>query len=262
MAPLLTINGVEVLCTASEWEPVTLGEVVRSLNGWPRNTSTVRKRDYRFTSSFLSLPAAESLRGLVEGDGHRWNFEGSAAGGYLFSSRELGPTTTSGSVARGTISKYGANGLWLSTVGSTVTWAAALGPAWTVAVWRSPNGTGVFTHYVVRSDGAKWVNGARSDATATPFLTVVSGNLTLTATVGNTDFDELVVLPYAVLDEWPPLLFAFNSTTPWPALPLVRAAGERLPTGGLECIGKAGAGKTMPRLSISGEMFDFILYGT
>ena len=262
MPALLTLNGVEVLCTASDWEPVTLGEVVRSSNGWPRRTATVRKADYRFTTSLLTLPQAASLRGLVEGDGHRWDFEGAAGGGFLFSSRELGPTTTSGAVSRGSGAKHGSYALRMQAVGSLATWAAGLGTSWTVAVWRDTNGAGMHTHYVVRSDGAKWVGGVRADATATPFLAVGGGNLTLTDTVGLSDFDELVALPYAVPDDWPPLFHAFHDTTPWPALPLVRAGGARLPSGGLDVLGTAGTGRTVPLLSNSGETFDFTLAGT
>lgn len=269
MAPLLTINGIEVLCTASDWEPVRMGEVVRSINGWPRRTATVKKANYRFSSSLLTLAEAEALRGLVEGDGHVLSFEdASSASAHLYTSRETAPVYAAPGTLR--VSTGGRWGAFLRiTADDSVVWPvlpASTGP-WSVLMWRNETSSGLWAHYLCRSDGAVFRNGVLDGAkTASTYVTrdlTYTTALALRGTAsGNAEIDDVVMLPYLVPDVWALSLYTFHDTRAWPALPLVRAAGARLPAGGLDCIGEAGPGRTAAMLASSGESFDVTLYGT
>jgi len=270
MAAHLTINGVEILCTQSEWEPVTLGEVVRSLNGAPRNTGRVKKADYRFTSSLLTLADATATRGLIEGEGHVLSFEDSStATGWLYTSRELGPNYAPSASRIASGAKWGGAYLRISS-SDTAVWQVLPSDAtpWTVLMWRrSTTGTGAWEHYICRSDGAVFVGGAiNASLSADSFVrrdASFVGSLALrgSAVPSGADFDDVVFLPYAIPSAWAPMLFAFHQGRAWPALPFVQASGARLPAGGRLALGVAGVGTTVPRLGESAEQFPFTLYG-
>jgi len=254
---LLKLNGVDVECTASEREPVRLGGVVRGLNGQPRKTDKVRKVDFRFTSSLLSLAEADALRGLVDGEGHALSFDAS-----LYTSRCAPP----GNVAAGTVvlgaGRHGAGHLRVPVAGA-VTWALELPAEWTVLLWRLE--AGAWRHYCVTSTGRRWRDGVRDDTlAAAAFVSVVGGQLQLgdLSGAGFRDFDDAVALPYLVPDAWVPQLHAFHTSRPWPALPYLVAEGPRLPAGGLRVVGEAGAAPAVARLSSVGERVPFTLYGT
>jgi hypothetical protein len=260
---LLTLNGVELLCTASEWEPIRLGDVARSLNGAPRDMARVRKADYRFTSPLLTLAAAEAWRGLIEGEGHTLSFEDTTtAGSYLWTSRVAVPSSISSSPApaRSTSTKkHGAASLHLPSL-AEVRWALGLGATWTLLAWEWVGGA--WGHWCLRSDGASWYNGVLDAGSLAGQLGVSSGELVLAGTGGTGRyFDEVVALPYSVVNAWVPALYAFHQVQAWPALPYVHAGGARLPAGGLVAVGRAGSGRTVPLLDESGETFDFTLYG-
>ncbi|PTL79086.1 hypothetical protein [Vitiosangium sp. GDMCC 1.1324] len=262
---LLTINGVEVRCTASSWEPVRMGEVTRALNGRARNTSTVRKANYMFTTSaVLPLDYATALRGLIEGEGHVLSFEDTtSATSWLYTSRGAAPDVISGhSRVSG---RHGSYALRLSDSAPTDTfWPLSFPASWTVLAWiRNPD-IGTWVHRIGRSDGTEWENGNLGAPGESVFEScrVDVGRLGLTAHVlGTRDFDEVVALPFAIPDEWAPALYAFHSTRAFPSLPEVLTGGTRMPTGGLICIGLCGAGRTGPRLFSVVEQFDFTLYG-
>jgi hypothetical protein len=269
---LLTINGVEVLCTASDVEPVTLGEVVRSANGWPRRTGTVRKRNYRFSTSLLTLEEAEALRCLVEGDGEVVSFDDdSSATSYLYTSRYAPPLVSSG-VSRSTdFPKHGTGNLRVAA-GGTVQWSVPGTGAITVLYFgRSVAPTpGAWNHLAWNSSSGRWVEGVNYPSDGYPVGLSVDDDapsVGFECPEGFTTFDvdDVVILPFAAPSAWMVAFHAFHagpSGQAWPALPLVRAAGARIPGVGLDCVGEAGPGRTVSLLSTSGESFDFTLYGT
>lgn len=254
---LLTLNGVAVECTASDREPVRLGGVVRGLNGTPRKTDKVRKADFRYTSSLLSVAEADALRGLVEGDGHALPFDAD-----LYTSRVAPP----GSFAAGTVvlgaARHGTGHLRVPVAGS-VTYALELPSEWTVLLWRLE--AGAWRHYCVTSTGRRWRDGVRDDTLdAGAFVAVANGQFQLgdLSGTGIRDFDDAVALPFLVPDAWAPQFHAFHSTRPWPALPYVLAEGPRFPAGGLRVVGEAGTGQAVALLAGLGETFSFTLFGT
>ncbi|HZI03359.1 MAG TPA: hypothetical protein VEZ71_05025 [Archangium sp.] len=278
---LLKLNGVDVEATASEWEPVTLGEMTRSLNGAPRTTAKVRKKNLRYTSSLLTVPHAQALRGLIEGDGHVLSFEDtSSPTAYLYTSRETPPLAAAG-VSRDTELRNGINEDAVLVVpgGAYPTWELGDLSTATYLFWVKAQGPGSdyphldWTHFIYRSDGAYWRDGILSapaaDDTFYPDAHLLAefaeGVLTLGAQggiAGERRYAEVVVLPYLIPEEWGAGMHAFHAARAWPRLPGVHAVDPRLPAGGLLCQGEVGTSKAMHLRGSVGEVFDFTLYGT
>ncbi|WP_224364205.1 hypothetical protein [Hyalangium versicolor] len=263
MTDYLQVNGVPLACTASEYEPVRLGEVTRSFNGAPRSSVRTRKRDYRFTTGLLTLAEAELVRALVEGEGHVWNFEDYS----VASSRGLVPDYVKEAYLEDGNTRYGDWKLVLSWVG-TMRWQTLLPSTWTLMGWHAQAGVDVrYTHYTLRSDGAKWSDGGRDNSRPVPFEVLFGGSVRVFSMYGGEEYlDELVALPYAVPDTWVPRLYALHAARPFPPLPFVHAGGEGLPSGGLTCMGLTGTGRrtglAVGGSFTTGEVLDFTLYGS
>jgi hypothetical protein len=277
MAHLL-VQGIEVPCSASTSETVRLGEITRSLNGMPRTSARVRKREYRFTTDQggLLMDLAEVVRQLIEGEGHSWGFEGSE----LYSSRHLLPSAitdmgiTSGDAA-------GKHGLGLfAPEGSAITWPVAVPTtSYTVMFWRLEDET--FNHYLLRKSGSDplevWANEDGPAATNPSIIAINgSGSLVFTADEGQDEtVDDLVVLPYAVPEEWILTLFDYRQAYQWSPLPYVQAKGPGVPGTSLlagdnttlDVLGQCGEGMRVPMTEedgnfTTGEVFSFTLHGT
>ena len=262
---LLKINGVPVQATASEWEPVTLGEMARSLNGAPRSTARVRKANLRYTSGLLSVPEAQLLRALVDGEGHVLSFEDTASpSAYLYTSRDVGPSD-SGGASRSTSDKKWGTASLLVPANMTAAWdfGTAYSGQVTVIGWLHPPG-GEWEHYITTPTNT-YLNGEPYGNPESQFWSLYAGTLRL-GDLENHDlpfrFDDVVTLPFAVPDAWVPDLYAFHATQAWPALPHVLAEDPRLPAGGLLCLGEVGASQALPRRTSVGERVEFTLYGT
>ena len=265
MTDYLRINGITIHCTGSESEPIRLGEVSRALNGAPRSWVRTEKTDTRSTTDEMYLEEARRVRALVQGEGHVWSFEDP----YVASSRGLLPSSMSGEVlTEDNSGRYG-YGLTMEFE-AVVQWPTQLTTGWTAMVWRSLNG-GPWVHQLVRRPvgaGANQVfeDGVRNDGADVGILENVSSYLQLSATEDATIFDDLVLLPYAVPDEWAVLLHAFHSARAFPALPFVWVDGEAVPSPGLTCLGLAEVGQRVPKRNTdgtltTGELFDFTLHG-
>ena len=264
---LLTLNGVPVECEASEWESVTLGEVTRSFNGWPRDTGRVKKKDVRCTTGLLSLEAAEAVRGLVEGAGHVLSFE--SATGSLYTSRELAPLSAAGAARSTEGARHGLACLTVAA-GATLSWATGVqgyeDGHGTLLAWVR-EGPGVWKHVVATArSGAVYTNGVRTAPSGGySYGRVQAGVLELgdlSAQGVPTAFDDVVALPYTVPSAWVPHLYAWHAARAWAPLPYVVAQGPRFPAAGLQVLGRAGAARTAPLLTTVGESFDFTLHGT
>jgi hypothetical protein len=98
-----------------------------------------------------------------------------------------------------------------------------------LVLWRAAS-AGAWVHYVLRSTGGKWVGGVRNDAASTPWVSISAGGvLTIAGAGGATTWvDELVLLPFAAPDAWPPLMYAFHAARAWSALPYLVPGGDYL----------------------------------
>jgi hypothetical protein len=262
----LTIHGVQVEAAAEEWEPVRLGAISRSLNGAPRSNIRATKREHRFTSDEHTVARAELARALIEGEGHSFAWEDSG----FTSSRGLVPTiVTDNGLTSGDVGGKWGLGLF-APVGSEATWAVGYTGDWTVMYWRYESTA--FVHYLVRkaSGGSEqcWRNGVRDDGSNLGLWSVtVGGALRLLSSEDDDVYDDVVVLPYLVPEEWIASLYAYANSRAFGALPFVVAQGEGLPAAGLTCMGLAGTGRRVMRYDSAGdfvpmEVFDFTLHGT
>ena len=235
--PFLTLNGLEVPVrngSAQREADERIGEVTRAWGGQLRKSEQARKQAYACETPIVTAADAKAYRGLIEGDGHYWGFETD-----VYSSKGLGPSAGTAPTISNTIQQVGANS-GRQTNGHSVTFPTELGSEWTVAVWRGPS-VGL-AHVVVRSDGAKWEDGVRNDALVTTWLSVSSGSLSIANSTGaNVYYDELIAVPYKMLDTWPPLVFARgDGNVAWSSLPALQADGDLIDTTSeLSVIGEA-----------------------
>ena len=131
---------------------------------------------------------------------------------------------------------FALNGTTLARVSGDVLYPVEASGPWTVFGWYRPVSTNTLTHYVLRSDGAKWVGGTRSDSTSTTFMDISGTDLRLRQVSSlNSYFDDLVFLPYEVPDDWPALIFAEQTSGAWSALPFLNARGDMI-RGGAETL--------------------------
>lgn len=265
----LTIHGIPVECSASEWEPMELGELTRSLNGSPRSTKRMRKRDHRFTTDQggLLLEEAEALRGLISGDGHVFTLDQDLSSSRTLLPYHVSETTVEPSYDTG---KHGFE--LFAESGSQVKWALGYTEWYTLLFWRMVAGS--WRHYVVRrrnlttSQVDVWENGTRTDAD--PEIVHVesstTGDLVIECNQGDEYLDDVVALPFRVPDNWPLHLYTFHDDSPWGALPLVKASGPGVPSIGLTALGEVYTGRRVPMIDAGtptvGEVFDFKLMGT
>lgn len=224
---ILKVNGINiggVIATAEEpkREVRDIGNRSQATDGTTRMTLVARKRDLKFKSVLLSRVVAYVWDCLFSGEGETWSFDVN-----LYGSKGTGPTVASGALFSAGSAKFGAGKLALAN-GGTFSVPAAINTygktgEWAVMVFRSTDAGSTWTHYMVRSDGVKTVNGVRDDLATTTWLGVSGATVSLTNSSGSTvHYDDLVVLPYLALEDWPlqSMVSAFSS------LPFVNLSGD------------------------------------
>lgn len=245
MTAWLALNGINVGVIASvggspKGDRRDVGGQLQAVDGTTQITRSGRKHDQGFESVPLSGSDALAWESLIIGEGEVWNFDVN-----LYGSKGRGPSAVTAAARNTSPSvKFGAGKLRVTGTTGTITFAgAALNSSGadngsTVMVWRLE--ISGWNHYTVTSDGACWLNGGRADGTDHSWLTFGSagtGDVTIAATSSTTfDYDDLVVLPYRVLDTWPPIWgVATAAFSPLPKLyatgNLVREASSRLVEG-------------------------------
>lgn len=133
---------------------------------------------------------ADTLEGLLMGVGHHFPLNTDA-----FSSNGLGPEGGGGYTMPVRTPTAGVHGFGYLNVSTSIVWDTKLpADAWAVAYWR--NVTTTPQHIVVRADGAKFLNGVRADATATPELVVDGGAVAFTTGT----YDDVVAWPFLASD--------------------------------------------------------------
>ena len=229
MPAWLALNGINFGSIASasgaKGERRDIGDVSASSDGTTRATRVARKRDISFETVPLSGDDAFAVESLVSGEGHSWAFDT-----HLYSSKGLGPTSSTGASIQSGSAKYGAGRLRLASGSTEITYTPFRTdvPQWTVAFYRRDSGVGTWFHYVINSSGQKWVDGVRNDAASTSaFFAVVSAAGTIQfigdASV-STDFDDVVATPSLWLTSWPAQVFAAGAA--FGALPFHTVSGK------------------------------------
>lgn len=217
-------HAVPVKHESGGFDSIVVGDNARAFSGKPLSTRRAIKKSWEFTTPLVTPAYARFLATLINGEGHTWDFDDSTD--WKYSSKGLGPTAdTVGNGTRYTVTtKFGAGALQVNA-SSYVQWNVDYDYDWTVMLWY---GATFANHYIVRSNGAKWVDGVRNDAASTPFITVTGGNLRIgdSAAAGFQYFDDVVIFPELIdtsfAEDFGVMTTAFGS------LPRLRVSGEAL----------------------------------
>lgn len=226
--PKLELNGINlgsIMAAANEpeVEQRDIGAVSTAVDGTSRVTRSARKLDLSFMSVPLTTAAAHAWRCFLTGEGEVWSFDAN-----LYGSKGTAASAITNAVQSAGAAKFGAGKLSVGATTGSITFLAAINSwgnssAWTVGVWRYEGGA--WHHYLVRSDGAKWLDGVRDDAATTTWMSVSNGSVTITNTTGSAVlYDDLVVLPFLVPEDWPAQWVAADAA--FGLLPFHAATGE------------------------------------
>lgn len=161
-----------------------LGEFAPGMLNRPTRGRRALPASWKAQMSVMIHEDADTLEALVTGQGHHFPCDVDA-----FSDAGLGPEAGGAYTVPIRTSSAGMFGIGYLNVSTSIVWDPRLPGTWMVAYWRNVAATP--EHIAVRSDGAKWLNGVRADATATTELTVSSGAVALTTG----QYDDVVILP-------------------------------------------------------------------
>jgi len=223
--PWLTVNGVELGGSIQEGSAQEtrreIGDTTPAYDGTLRKSRLSVKRDLEFETTPMTSANALAWESYLRGLGERWSFDTS-----LYGSKGLGPVAGYAATNPAGTPKFGAAILRVTATTGAISYAAALGSNWTAMFWRYE--TAVWHHYTVLSDGKKWYDGVRNDALSTTWFSVASGTATITNTTGSAvDYDDLVLLPFLVPADWPPVFGVASSA--FSNLPSLTLAGDIIP---------------------------------
>lgn len=192
---LLQNHAIPVATGSATERTIITGDLSRAYNGAPLHTIQAIRKGWPVKTTWLLPTRARFLIALLQGRGHTWDFDD--VSDFEYSSKGLG--ATSGTAANGTrnttAKEFGAAGLQVAS-GSYVQWDVGYDYEWTVMVWVGNSAWSARTHYIVSSNGDKWVDGVQNNAASTPFITFSGGSLRLGDTGSGTAqyFDDLIVI--------------------------------------------------------------------
>lgn len=204
-----------------------LEDRARAFDGTLLSTTLASKRVVTVTTPPLAALEAEPWRCLLNGGdviGQSWSFDDTASTNWQWSSKGLGKASGTGSSLGS--GKFGA-GLRIAAAGQ-VTWAPGAATQWTLMVWRYNTLLSAWQHWILCSDGTKYLAGVAT-GTSIDWLAFASGVLTLgdSGSIANQDFDDLVFLPCVITST---LALAFGTTTTaFSALPRLTLTGDVIP---------------------------------
>ncbi len=228
--PWLALNGINLGAMASiagaKSARRDVGQIATTVDGSLNVSRSKRKHDLSFDSVPLSGDDAFAWESLLIGEGEVWNFDDS-----LFGTKGLGPSAVSGAARNSSSPKFGTDMLRVPGSTGTITFpgaglnSAGVDNGSTVMFWRNETG---WHHYTITKDGAAWKDGVRNDSLAAPawltFGAAGTGDVTISHDGSTTvDYDDLVILPFRVLNDWPPIWGV--ATTAFSPLPHLNATG-------------------------------------
>tara|TARA_R100001086_G_scaffold134481_1_gene69958 strand:- start:126 stop:968 length:843 start_codon:yes stop_codon:yes gene_type:complete len=255
----LTLSGfaVDVSTSGSTYERSALGEESRSFGGQlvPERRSV--SRQFVLETPLSDRDSNRALAGLVQGDGHKWNFDSD-----LYSSKGLGPQagyTITMSATGGVIGGY-----VQVTSGATLTYRKLQNADYSMMVWKYVGAA--YIQYVLVFDASAGTTTqykagnphtpAGSDNILNWFsYTTSTGDFTLNGkdiagTNANSRYDELVIVPYAFTAA---MVSAFHTEVqtagiPFSELPLLNVAGSIIPDGPVQFTGAMASGRFEPAI--------------
>lgn len=210
----------------AKMEPVIIGDAARSFSGSPLSTRRAIKRDWSVTTALAPAEDCKFLIALIQGMGHTWDFDATDVNDeYLYSSKGLKPVSVGSVVQNTSNTKFGAGRVQIPA-SAELHYETGYEDDWTIMGWKGTSG-GVYTHYIVNSNGHKWVDGVRNDGASTPFFEIDSDG---TLSIGdNTQlvtqyFDDVIVIEEAISDTWAEDFGVMTSA--FGAMPKFRVRGD------------------------------------
>lgn len=255
--PFVTINGVTVPVRRNSWpqKPLHVGAVrERGATGAFQETHVARKIEATGIKLVFQEPTtARAMRRFIDGEGfaarfddHVYSFggEGPKAGGTYTQSASGGKYGGKVNVGAASYLEYAL----ASVMKRGATWAPTQG--WTVMVWKKlsvlDGGDASTYHDHIATGSVAVVGGASANpAGVTQYKNGVAGNWSMgnwidVASDGDVgiygrsntngpvayDYDDLVVLPFAVPSSWIAGIAAFRAAQAWSRLPYVVCQGN------------------------------------
>jgi len=255
--PYLTLSGFEVSVSTqgSSYERTALGGETRAFGGQlvPERRSISRKLVAE--TPIGGREEHRALAGLVQGDGHKWNFDAD-----LYSSKGLGPQAgyaITMSATGGVISGY----VQVTSAGS-LTYRKIQPGDYSVMVWKYV-GAAWIQYALVFDMSAGSTTQYKAGAPHTPAgsdnilnwfaYSTGTGDFTLSGkdiagTNANSRYDELVIVPYAMTAAMVSAFHVEVQTTgvPFSELPLLNVAGDIIPDGPVQFTGAMASGRFEP----------------
>lgn len=240
----LTINGMAlgVREDSVEVSQEPQGESGRAVDGSAWSAVRVTKRVWKFSTTPIAKTTAEAWAAWLNGGLLHWTFETE----NLYSTDGLPIATNPSTKATrdGTHEQYGTYGLKVAD-GGAPTWVTRLGSTWSIRVWRWFDTSN--RHWVINSDGTAYKNGS-SDSPPS-WISMSSGTLTVTASGADEYIDDLVLAPFVVPQAWVDAAagpWSYSGAATYPSIPpLLTAAGDMMPSGGVSVIARVERAKPM-----------------
>lgn len=257
----LLVNNFPV--PVSSWRRTVeeIGERGRAFSGRSLASARAVKSTWRGRVLSEDPVLVEALLGLFLGEGFSFSFN---ADRYS-DGKGLPVIAANGSTIGFTAPApaFGDGRLSIPSGPTTVSWQLPdrFASRWTVVYWTYEGGA--WKHYVVRSDGAKWLNGATTAALTYAEVITASGStqLRLQSTSGAAvQYDDVLVVPYHWHSTWPALAYAaMRATSPNPWLEVM---GDLMPTSArVTCRGTVEGDESTNRGAVTSRLhsFDFTL---
>lgn len=194
-----------------------LGAAGMGITGTPIGGHIATTEAVNVTTPLIPLATARAIESLCRAkNGACWHCDNSI---YASSGLAMADTPT---FQTGT-KQFGTHAISITAAAGDIA-VVTVGSLYTVAAWTKV-GSGDWEHQILRSDGAQWVDGVRSDM-ATLVIDVATSVFTLLDDGASTSyFDDLVWLPFEIADSWGPdwpLTEAFSD------LPKLNVTGDML----------------------------------
>lgn len=268
----LTLSGIEVRCSASKGltqKPTLLGPRVRTFSGWAMSGTRARINTWSAGTPPLPMAEAQSLRRLIDGEGHSWAFA-SAPVNAFGSSKGAVPSLLTGVPQAGTdiSGRWGQGAMYLNP-NEEVTWALGTRANATVGCWVRGPYIGPDWKHVALLFGPDelYTNGSELgivddlDSEVGLVISVSGGALKVRATADDIAVSDLVYLPYTMPRAWVPQWAA--ATAPFGPLPYHRADGTGIPEA-CRMLGTAGDAAAVEYdedgARVQGQYLDFELW--
>lgn len=194
----LTINGVRlpVDTTSFDEQERLVGMVAFAQSGAMRKSRQTLKKDIAFETPPLLQEEARAWELMLTGEGDFWDFTS------YYTRKGSSVILTAASLVAGALHIPAAGALGFGLLNYAFTDATT----WTIFVRRfiDNNFDG---DYIIRSDGAKWVDGVRNDAAVTTWLTANTAFAVLAGQIGVSPTDDVQYMmawafPYLIPETW------------------------------------------------------------